>query len=141
MLEFVVIASSILALSFCFWIGYHAGSSDYKTELKNTQVKMFKNDSSWRKLASDLEQQVFELTETFEARLERQTEERVFKKIRSWEPDLPSIQEDFKRAEAMADYMAKKRQMLDAGRFNPPREDQQGEPAVVRRISTKRPKK
>lgn len=134
MLEAIVSTAGVLALAFTYWLGYQHGSSVWREQFRDVNKTMLDNDARWRKQYEELSQEHFELAETFNNRLERLTAERVEAQIRSWEPDLPSIQDDFKRAEAMAEYMAVNRETINANRIHPPREDAGGEPARVGKV-------
>lgn len=74
-------------------------------------------------------EEVRRLGATFDYRVEKEVE----KRIREWTPDQMTADEEFARA----DYMAKHRRTLDAGRSHPPRDDG-GEPARVHQLTLKR---
>ncbi len=50
--------------------------------------------------------------------------------IAGWEPDPELVDSDFKKAE----FMANNRELKASGRKTMPREDQEGEPAIVRKV-------
>lgn len=105
---------------------YKAGSNHYH--------KLYANERNNRHLLETTlaatDQEIVEMSNSMEREIERRTAER----IRNWTPDLNEIKDDFRRAEAMAEILAKKRDSLNAGRVHPPREDQTGDHAVVGRI-------
>lgn len=69
------------------------------------------------------------LSSHFDARVEKE----VAARISSWQPDPTDAEADFRKAE----YMARLREQLNAGRSHPPRADG-GDPAVVHRMTFRR---
>ncbi|AOE44865.1 hypothetical protein BI084_gp53 [Gordonia phage Terapin] len=77
------------------------------------------------------QQKLFDLRRDIDKVVEKKFRER----LAEWNPDQDDIEADFRKAE----YMAEKREMLDAGRLHPP-VVKDGEPARISRVSFSHPK-
>ncbi|AWY06157.1 hypothetical protein PBI_SUZY_52 [Gordonia phage Suzy] len=77
------------------------------------------------------QQKLFDLRRDIDKVVEKKFRER----LAEWNPDQDDIEADFRKAE----YMAEKREMLDAGRLHPP-VVKDGEPARISRVSFRHPK-
>lgn len=104
----------------------------------------FLGKRSWKKKHNIVSQLLFDKTTEFalwQNAFDGKVDEEVKKRIKEWEPDFPTIQNDFARAERMADYMQKKRETINANRPHPQRPDSGGQPAKVTRIRVNRGRK
>lgn len=85
-----------------------------------------KNAYEWRRKYARL----YEKYQALNEGISRAAQAEAKRILGEWEPDPAIVEADFAKAE----FMANNREMRDAGRKTKPRDDQEGEPAIVRKV-------
>lgn len=125
-----IIMGSILVICLAIFVSYMVGAVEWKRHYEEE----IRHREALRKILDEKDEEL----RTFQNLFAQNVEVEAQKRMRDWRPDENDVYKDFDLAVEVTEYMRKNRDMRDAGRNHPPREDSGGEPAKITRLQIRR---